>query len=363
MKIFHISNSTNYSGGVAQMLMLSDALAVKNGYDDTAVCQKESEIYERTRSKKIAVEMNSQIAAAYKLAKIIKSEKPDIVHCHHPKAHNIVLLSSFLSKIPNIVVTRRVSFPISKNPVQIYKYKTKKNKKIIAVSEKIKQNMVDIGVEPERVPVIYSGTDFGRFNPSVDGSKIRKELNIPQDAFVIGKIANYSFWKGYGFFLDACRIISEKISGCHFIIAGQNTDSAEIKRELLKRNICDKTSAMGFRNDIPELIAAFDISVNASTGGEGISGAIRESMGMEKPVIATDVGGNAEIVKNEKNGILIEPGNAQTLAEAIISFYKNSEKRKELGKNGRKTVLENFSVDAMVSKHEKIYEELMNGKS
>ena len=362
MKIFEISNATNYSGGVAQMLFLSNAL-YKKGYDITVICQPGSDIERKAETKKIILNMNFQILAAWQLAKIVNHEKPDIIHCHHPRAHNIVLMSSFLTKIPNIIVTRRVSFTVSKNLIQVYKYNTKKNKKIIAVSEKIKQKILNIGVKPDRVSVIYSGTDFSRFNPSIDGGKIRNEFNIPRDAFVIGKVANYSFWKGYELFFDACHIVSEKINNCYFIISGQNTDSIRVKEELIKRNIYKQTVSLGFREDIPDIISAFDVSVNASTVGEGVSGAIRESMGMEKSVIATDVGGNSEIVKNGENGILIESGDAKTIAKAIMLLYENSEKRKRMGENGRKTVLENFSVEAMVSKHEQMYRELIYGKS
>lgn len=359
MKIFEISNAINYSGGVAQVIFLSESLSKKNGYDITVICQKNSEIAKRTNAKKIVLDMNSQIAASLKLAKIISAEKPDIVHCHHPKAHNIILLASFFTRIPNIIATRRVSFPIPKNPVSLFKYRTKKNSKLFAVSEKIKALLIEAGVEPSKISVIYSGTDCNVFNPTISGEKIRNEFSISKNAIVIGKIANYSYWKGYNYFLDACKTITKKIDNIYFLIVGEQTDCDELKREVENRKLEKQTKIAGFRNDIPDVISAMDISVNSSIEGEGISGVIRESLSMEKPVVATDIGGNAEIIKNYETGILIEPKNPQAIVDAVIHIIKNPDAAKKMGVAGRETVIKNFSVETMISKHEKFYAELL----
>ena len=363
MKIFEISNATNYSGGVAQMIFLSDTLSKKNGFDISVICPPNSEIYRRSCAKKIVVDMGSQISAAVKLAKIVASEKPDIIHCHHPTAHNIALIASYFVKIPVIMATRRVSFPIPKLPFYLLKYRLKKNKKLIAVSEKIKQNLLEIGVKPSKLTVIHSGTDCDKFNPNICGEEIRKEFNIPNDVKVICKIANYSYWKGFNYFLDACKTVAKDVDKIHFLIVGYQTNNAELLKEVKDRRLEHKTTIAGFRDDIPQIIAASNILINASIDGEGISGAIREALAMEKSVVATNIGGNEEIVKNYGTGILIEPKNSSAISEAIMYFIKNPDEVKEMGKNGRKTVLENFSVNAMVSKHEKLYGELMNGKS
>jgi len=359
MKIFHISNARNYSGGVAQMIFLSNGLAAK-GYDTAVICQPESELAKRAGVKKIFLDMNSQIPASFALAKIISQENPDIVHCHHPKAHNIVLLASFFTKIRNIVASRRVSFPIPKHPAAFFKYRTTRNKCIVAVSEKIKSVLLAAGLKPSNIRVIYSGTDCSVFNPSVSGRGVREEFKIPGNALVIGKIANYSKWKGYNYFLDACRIISIKQSNIYFFIAGAGTDSAELKEEVNRLGIERFTKIAGFRDDMPDVIAAMDISVNASISGEGISGAIRESLAMEKPVVATDVGGNSELIKSRINGILVEHSDSSALADAILNLIKNHDDAIRMGRSGRETVLEKFSVDTMVSEHIKLYEELKN---
>jgi len=359
MKILHISNALNYSGGVAQMIFLSNGLAAK-GYDTAVICHPDSELAKRASVTKIFIDMNSQIPASFAIAKIISKEKPDIVHCHHPKAHNIVLMASFLIKIPNIVASRRVSFPIPKHPASLFKYRTKRNKCIVAVSSKIKSFLVAAGVKPARIRVIYSGTDCSVFNPSISGRKIKQEFKIPENALVIGKIANYSDWKGYGYFLDACKIISLKQNNIYFFIAGSETDSTELKGEVNRRGIEQLTKIAGFRDDMPDVIAALDISVNASVSGEGISGAMRESLAMEKPVVATDVGGNSELIKSRINGILVEHSDSEALAGALLNLIKNPEEARRMGKSGRETVLEKFSVDTMVTEHIKLYKELVN---
>ncbi len=221
---------------------------------------------------------------------------------------------------------------------------------------------MEIGVKPSKLIVIHSGTDCDKFNPNVCGEEIRKEFNIPNDAKVICKIANYSYWKGFNCFLDACKTVTKDADKIHFLIVGNQTNNAELSKEVKDRGLEHKTTIAGFRDDIPQIIAASDILINASIDGEGISGAIREALSMEKPVVATDVGGNAEIVKNYETGILVEPKNSFAISEAIMYFIKNPGEAKKMGQAGRKTVSENFSVDAMVSRHEKVYEELLNEK-
>jgi len=361
MKIFEFSDAASYSGGAAQMLYLCDELYKKN-YDITVICQSGSEIYRRTKVPKITLDMNVPLfVSAIKLSKIILKLKPDIVHCHHPKAHSIAFLASFFTEIPVLIVTRRVSFPIPKNPGAIFKYGSSTH--LIAVSENIKECLVKAKVNPSKISVIYSGTDTERFNPEISGAKIRKEFKIPSSALVIGMVANYSEWKGYKYFLKACKILLDINKNIFILVAGYGTDNYEIKEIAKNLGIGHRLKTLGFRNDIPDIIASLDVAVNSSIAGEGISGFIREALSMQKFVIATDVGGNSEIVKNYKTGIIVEPRNSQQIADAVKFFINNPEKSKIMGSNGRKLVEEKFSVASMVSAHEKLYKVYLTQKT
>ncbi len=342
------------------MILLSDALS-KKGYDVTVICQPGSEIEKRSVSGKTLLKMDSQFRAALALARLFSEEQPDIVHCHHAKAHNIALLASLISRPKNIVSTRRVSFPVAKNPVAVLKYRTSRNRKIVAVSGRIKSFLAAAGVASERIQVIYSGTDCERFSPAVSGAVVRNELGLPADATVIGKIANYSSWKGYDYFLDACADIVAVRKNVYFVVAGTGTDSSGMKEKIAARGLEGRVKMLGFRNDVPEVIAALDISVNVSTGGEGISGAVRESMATERPVIATDVGGNSELITHGVTGLLVPPADTRALAGSIERLLDDPDASSAMAKSARRTVTEKFSVSAMISAHEILYKEIING--
>jgi len=138
-------------------------------------------------------------------------------------------------------------------------------------------------------------------------------------------VANYSEWKGYKYFLKACKILLDINKNIFILVAGYGTDNYEIKEIAKNLGIGHRLKTLGFRNDIPDIIASLDVAVNSSIAGEGISGFIREALSMQKFVIATDVGGNSEIVKNYKTGIIVEPRNSQQIADAVKFFINNPE--------------------------------------
>jgi glycosyltransferase involved in cell wall biosynthesis len=296
------------------------------------------------------------IFAALNLRKYLKDEKIEILHSHHSKSHSIGLLATYGLENIKFVATRRVIFRLRKNIFSRFKYKTKRVDKYIAVSEAIKRNLVDYGIEDKRVAVIYSATDIGKFNP--DGkSKIREEFKIPGTAFVGCLIGNYSYYKGHTFFLEAIPEVLRRFPDMKILVVGNvSKELLELSKNLKIEN---NVFFLGFRSDIPEIMRASNFLVCPSLQ-EGLAGVIREAMAVGLPVIATRVGGNPEIVKDNETGILIEPKNSNAIANAIVSLMGKAGDAQRMGKKGREFVMEKFLVDSMVLKHEKLYMGLLN---
>ncbi|MBI2362702.1 MAG: glycosyltransferase [Elusimicrobia bacterium] len=195
---------------------------------------------------------------------------------------------------------------------------------------------------------IPSGVDMGLFIPRPPAPGIIKELGLPAGVPVVGKIANYSAWKGQTVLLEAAKRLKAEGTRVLLVFAGRDTDSPELKALARQAGVHDDCRFLGFREDVPELLSVFSVSVNAALKGEGISGALRESLAMEVPAVASDAGGNAELVVEGKTGRLFQAGSDEALARVLAETLAGLPAAKALAKAGAAVVAERFSDKASV---------------
>lgn len=362
MKILHVTNAVEWSGGMEQISLLVTELE-KNGHENLLACPPGSKLLEKLPHLKekfhlIPMRQDYDVIAARKLRRLWQKTSTEIVHAHHSTAHAVALLSVLFSKIPPLIITRRVSFPPRKNPFSRWKYLSRRIHAYSVVSQSIKDTLVSAGVDSDKIRVIYSAANPEKFSPREPDKHLRKELGIPEDFAVVGKLANYSPWKGQHVFLQAAKKILEKNKKVFFLLVGKNTESLEpLAKEL---GIFPSVRICGFRKDIPEILSLMDVSVNSAVAGEGLSGAMRESLLMTVPVIATDVAGNREIVQNGKTGFLVPPDKPGALADWILFMLKDPPQAKKMAEVGRTWVKENASPEKMIENTTSLYQSLLH---
>ncbi|HND64736.1 MAG TPA: glycosyltransferase family 4 protein, partial [Elusimicrobiota bacterium] len=215
------------------------------------------------------------------------------------------------------------------------------------------------GVGPEKVQVIYSGVDVKKFAPRPPDETVRRSLGLPPGVPVVGNLTHYSWWKGQSFFLEAARKVLDAGVRAHFLLVGKDTDGGDALNRVHALGIDDQVTLAGFRTDMPEILSTLSASVVSSLAGEGFSGVLRESMCLGIPVVATAVGGNGELVKNEKTGLIVPPADADALAAAIGRLLTEPELAQHMAREARTNVVENYSIDNMVAKTIKLYERLV----
>ncbi|MBI3300275.1 MAG: glycosyltransferase family 4 protein [Elusimicrobia bacterium] len=354
MKVAFISESHGWSGGAAQILVLGRGLS-EAGWQVTLCSPEGGEVARRAegagmRHVALHPRQDYDLSAAYRLAKLIDKEGIEVLHAHHPRGHAVGLASLYLSsRRPVFVVTRRVSFKVSSNPFSALKYRHPRIDGYIAVAENVRGELIAGGVAPERVETIPSGVDLQRFKPSPPHDAVRGELALPPGVPVIGKIANYSEWKGQDVVLDAAARLRRDGVRAVLVFAGRDTDSPELKARAKKAGVAaEDCRFLGFREDIPELLSNFTVSVNAARRGEGISGALRESLAMEVPAVASAAGGNAELVVEGVTGRMFEAGNDERLARVLKETLADLPAAKALARAGAEVVRERFSDKASV---------------
>src|SRR5574341_584304 len=360
MRILEVSDSRTWSGGTQQVLLLCQELS-RLGENVALVTNTESELEKRARAtglkvKPIRMRQDYDLLAAWKIRDLILREKIDLIHAHHPTAHAVSLLAAKLSGIPSLIVTRRVIFKMKNNPFSKWKYQSSRINRYVAVCQAVQRLLEDYGVNHGRVQVIPSAVDVLRFNVDHDQATARKRWNINPGEVVVGTVGNNNWFKGYDYLLHAARIVIDKHPQTKFFFCGSRTEElyGPARKFSLEKNVI----LSGFRTDIPEILACFDIFVLPSLQ-EGIATAGIEAMASGLPLVGTKVGGIPDLV-SEMNGLLIPPGNSQALAEAILRLIENPNLAKNLGLAGRRIAEQKFSKEKVSGQILELYQNTLN---
>lgn len=364
LKILKVSESHGWSGGAAQLLALSRGLR-SQGCSIKVACPPGGELWKRLEAEGFDLFpftpfQDYDLLEAWQFSRWLQREKPDLVHAHHSRAHVIALAAGYLGRRPPpLVVTRRVSFRIPRNPFSRFKYLNRRVSGYIAVAQSIKERLLEAGVPPHKIEMIPSGTDFSEFKPRPRDAGIVSELHLG-DLPVIGKIGHHGSWKGQNLVLEAAAEVLKRRSAI-FVFIGRGIDGPELRERARQLDIEDHVRLVGFRRDIPRFLSCMTICVNAALEGEGISGALREALAMGIPVVASDVGGNRELVKGGRTGELFPAGDAQALASRILSLLETPARARRLAELGRRSVLQDFSIKRMVDRTTAFYERVLYG--
>ena len=211
----------------------------------------------------------------------------------------------------------------------------------------------------QKTQVIYNGYDFSEFE--IERHKTREDVGLPEGVRIIGHVANLTHLKDYPTFLRALAIVFEREEGCIAAIVGDGEKRKEYEELAKSLGIIERTLFLGHRRDVLDLVRFFDVCVLCSHPkfSEGLSNSIAEYLGMGKPVVATNVGGNKELITNGYNGFLVAPGKPEAVAEKILLLLRDSDLRAEMGERGRRFFRENLSLAKMVSRTQDVYRELV----
>ncbi len=345
-------------------------MLLERGHTVSLVCQPGSPIEERCRAihhpqfKFYSVAMPRPVSPGAFLAlfRLVKNNKPDILHTH---SSIDTWLMSFIGKwlrIP-IIRSRHVSIAV-KNIFPnnwLYSYFPER---ILTSGEAIRKLLIGLnGVTEEQVVSIPAGVDMQRFDPGVSGDAVRAELGLHPGQPLIGKIGVIRGWKGHVYFLEAVPLVLEHFPEARFIIVGAGPGYEEIKQRSLAPEFKGSVTVMGHREDIPEIIAAMDILVLASYAGEGTSQVIPQAFAMKTPVVATRGGSIAELFHDGERGVLADIKSGKSLAEGIVKVLKNPEWAGEVAQNAYDYCRQELTWDRKIDQTLQVYEEALNNYS
>jgi len=299
----------------------------------------------------------------FQIKKIIKENNTHILQSY---MFNPNLMASLVTWIPfrkhKLITTRRdMGYWHQSHHWWLYRFMNMVTSKVVAVSEQVrKESIQKEGLDPEKIITIHNGISNDRYkNRESEGIEFRKQYGIESDELVVGILAALRPEKRHDVFIEAARIVSEKIRNIRFVIVGDGyrDTKANINKLIDKYSLRQKIVLTGKLENVIPALASFDISVLCSDS-EGMSNTMLESIAMGKAVIATAVGGNLEVLENQKNGILVKPGNPEEIAQAIMELHADPGKRAVLQQQARQTAQEKFEITRIIKQLESVYLQL-----
>jgi len=365
MNILHLYPKSDYfTGAAVQLLELARGLA-GHGHHVVVATRPTEGWAERCRQAGLpyyGIPMRSEIdlRSVPPLIRVLRHHRVEIVHCHKGKARTLALVAGLFVRIPALILNRGVSFPL--DPFNRLGYVTSRVTAIVAVSQSIKRNLVAQGVPAGKITVIHSGTDTDRFHPGVDRQRIRRELGLSADHYLVTQIGIRG-WKGNDDVLDALRIVADEVPQARLLFVGANAEKEVILRAKAgARGLAERVSVFHHRTDVPDILGASDVCVDASYEGLGITGTLREALAVETPVIGTAIEGNPELIEDGRTGLLVPPRDPRALATALLRLINRPDHARAMARAGRDRVVAMFSQDAKTRRTEALYRQLLDDR-
>jgi len=315
----------------------------------------------------------ADFVAFVKLYRLIRRGRYDIIHTHSSKAGVLGRIAAWLAGTPIIVHTlhslvfhdyqprwlNRTWWAIKKLCAPITDH-------YISVSRIIAERAIAEGIAPaSRFTTIYSGMELDWFlNAKADALAVRRELGIPADAPVVGKIARLFPLKGHDQLFDAIPAVVAACPRVRFLLIGDGILQEHLRERARAGGFLDNVVFAGLipRERIPEMLSAMDVLVHTSLR-EGLARVLPQALAMGKPCVSFDLDGAPEVVIPEKTGYLVKAGDSRGLAEAIARLLADPELRRRMGENGRRHVDPAFRAETMAAEIAKVYRQLLSARA
>jgi glycosyltransferase involved in cell wall biosynthesis len=314
------------------------------------------------------------LAATIRLARLIRRERPQILHTHTAKAGTVGRVAALLagSRRPPIVVhtfhghvLRGYFGPVRSLFFRLLeRWLAARTTALIAVSPQVRDDLVGLGVAPrERFAVVRLGIELDeRVAPGQDGrAESRRYLGIPEDRFAVGWIGRMTGVKRTDDVLVAFKTLRESGVDACLCLVGDGPDREQLERRAHELGVMRDTLFLGYQEQVASFYAAFDALVLPS-GNEGTPVSAIEALAAGRPVVATRVGGVPDVVRDGEDGFLVEAGATEDLADRLARLARDPELRERMGEHGRAHVLPRYAVDRLVDDVDRLYRSLLSAE-
>ena len=357
----HVDTARTWRGGQNQVLVTVLGLRAL-GHRTALVAHPSGELRRRAEEGldffPLAPRTEMDLAAAWRLSRLLKELRPDVVHAHDPHGvamAAIALSMSTLPTRPRLIASRRVDFHLRGSALSRWKYRQVDC--FICASEAIRTMLVGDGVAKRRTVTVHEGIDLARVK-AAPPAELHQELWLPHDAPIVGNVAALVPHKGQKYLIDAVARLLRDEPDTRVVIAGEGELQAALVQQIRHHHLEKHVILAGFRPDILSLHKAFDVFVLSSVT-EGLGTSLLDAMACARPVVATSVGGIPEVVVDGETGFLVPPRDPEALAAAIGRLISDRGLREKMGAAGLERVQNTFSAEHMVRNTLRVYERVV----
>lgn len=370
MRILYVNHyGKTISGAERVMLNLASALQKNHGVEITALCPDgmladelramgiETRIIEFIKFRRTLNPLFWMSAAAVMarsnktILSLAKSKKFDILFSNSYVGHLYACLPAKKAGLPAIWHMHDILKPISVNRMTV-PFASRNADAVIAVSEAVKNTLVELGANKNKIHAILNGIDLDAFDAAKKKGPVGQFPYKNPGEIHIAIVGQISFIKGQEQFVAAAlQLLKNRKEQLKFFIIGDIQDKVDAEyRIALEKKVHDAGCSeniifTGRRNDVPALLERFDILVHASATSDSCPMVVLEYMYSGKPVIASRIGGVPELISDGENGLLFEPGNAKQLEEKLVKLLDNSALREALGAAGKNAIMKKHTLD------------------
>jgi glycosyltransferase involved in cell wall biosynthesis len=241
---------------------------------------------------------------------------------------------------------------------QLYRLASRWVSGFVAVSDQVKETMVEtIGPIEDRIFVICNGVDVRRYGQPVDKASVRSQLGLEAHTRLIAMVGTLKEVKGHRYMIEAMASIVPQFPDVHALLIGDGELRQELQARVEKLNLGEHIHFLGSRHDVPILLAASDLFVLPSLW-EGLSMSLLEAMATGLPIVASEVSGTVQVIIPDETGILVLPGDARQLAQAVKQLLSDPARAQAMGAAARRRAEEEFSAQKQVDEHLALYRRL-----
>ncbi|HBP89958.1 MAG TPA: glycosyltransferase family 1 protein [Nitrospiraceae bacterium] len=291
--------------------------------------------------------------------RMLKRAEIDVVNTHGSlDSWTASIAGRISSRRPIIIRTRHKSTPVLRTWRHRFLYGRLPHV-VTTTGEAVKQELVTrMRLNPSRVISIPTGVDLERFHPRPPDASLRKSLGLRKEGPLVGAVTFLRPEKGMEMLIEAVPWLRKRFSSLECVIIGEGGEKAALADRIRALGMEHCVHLVGFRQDVPALLALLDVVVIPSFE-EGLPQSLTQALAMERPVVASAVGGVPEVVEDGVNGLLVPPRDPALLAEKIASLLQNPTAACRMGKAGRQVIQERYSIEHMLTQTEQVYRRLL----